>query len=62
MPKFGTKNVLLGYFWQKIPYLGIFWQEFKKDYCHIWNQHPQICQFAKFHEKTEIPEFGTKNA
>ena len=29
--------------------------------CHIWNQHPQICLFAKFHEKTRTPKFGTKN-
>ena len=46
----------------KMPYLGIFKQEFKKNYCQIWNQHPQICLFAKFHEKTKMPKFGTKNA
>ena len=34
MPKFGTKNVLFGYFWT-----GIF-----KNFCHIWVKHPQICQ------------------
>ena len=31
MPKFGTKNAWFGYFWTGI------W----KQYCHIWNQHPQ---------------------
>ena len=35
---------------------------FLKNYCHIWNQHPQICIFAKFCEKTKMPKFGTKNA
>ena len=28
MPKFGTKNALFGYFRPKLPYLGIFGQEF----------------------------------
>ena len=56
----------------KMPYLGIFDQKcliwvvlgknFKKDYCHVWNQHLQICLFAKFHEKTKMPKSGTKNA
>ena len=31
MPKFVTKNALHGYFWPKIPYLGIFDQK-----CLIW--------------------------
>ena len=60
MSKFGTKNALFGYFWPKMPYLGIFWEKFKKYHCHIWNQHPQICRFSKIHEKTKIPKFGTK--
>ena len=34
MPKFGTKSALFGYFWARI----------LKNYCHIWDQHPQICQ------------------
>ena len=33
-PKSGTKNVLFGYFWTRI----------LKNYCHIWNQHLQICR------------------
>ena len=28
LPKFQTKNALFGYFWPKMPYLGIFEQEF----------------------------------
>ena len=62
MPKFRTKNDLFGYFWPKMPYLGIFGVEFQKWYCHIWNQHLQICVVARFFEKTKIPKFGTKNA
>ena len=38
-----------------------FWTRISKQYCHIWNQHPQTCLFAKFHQKTKIPNFGTKN-
>ena len=57
MPKFGTKNVIFCYFWSKMPYFGTFRLEFLKNYCHFWNQHPQICLFANFHEK-----LGTKNA
>ena len=52
MPKFGTKNALFGYFWVRI----------LKNYCHIWNQHPQICLFPKFRGKTNILKFETKNA
>ena len=50
--KFGTKSALFGYFWAKI----------LKDYCHILNQHPQICIFAKFREKIKMPKLGTKSA
>ena len=32
-PKFGTKNALFGFIWGRI----------LKNYCHISNQHPQIC-------------------
>ena len=60
MPKSGTKNALLGYFWQKMRYLGIFVQDFWKSYSHIWNQHPPICLIAKVWKK-EMPNFGTKN-
>ena len=33
MSKFQTKNALFKYFSPKIPYLVIFGQEFKKNYC-----------------------------
>ena len=52
MPKFGTTNALLGYFWGRI----------LKNYCHIWNQQTQICQIVKFLDKTKLPKFWTKNA
>ena len=51
MPKFGNKNVLLGYSWPKI----------LKSYCDILNQGPQICQNLKFFEITETLKFGTKD-
>ena len=35
MPKFGTKNVLLGYFWARIAIL--------LNCYHIWDQRPGIC-------------------
>ena len=36
----------------KMPDFGILGLEFEwKQYCHIWNQHPQICLIAKFCEK-----------
>ena len=50
MPKFGSKNALLGYFWTRI------W----KHYCHIWNVHTRICLGEKFRKKTKMPKFGTK--
>ena len=45
-----------------MPYLGIFGLEFKKNYCHIWNQHLGISVIAKLCEETKMPKFGTKNA
>ena len=44
MPKLGTKNAWFGYFWTGI------W----KQYCRIWNDHPQICENAKFLWKKSI--------
>ena len=35
----------------KIPSLGSFWLEFSKNYCHIWNQYPQISLIRKFPKK-----------
>ena len=41
--------------------LSYFWDGIWKQYCHIWNQHPRICQTEKFHEKINMPKFGDKN-
>ena len=38
---FLTKNALFGYSRARI----------LRNYCHIWNQHPKMCQIAKFCEK-----------
>ena len=51
MSKFGTKNVLFGYFSF----------ETYKQYCHISTQHTRICLIAKFCEKMKMPKFRTKN-
>ena len=50
--KFGTKNALFGYFWDRI----------LKNYWHIWNQNRQIFQIGKNREKMKMSKFGTKNA
>ena len=46
--------------WPKMLHVSIFGLEFKKNYCHIWNQHPRICLIAKCRKKAKIPEFGAK--
>ena len=46
----------------KMLYLGIFGLEFKKNYCHIWNQDPWICLIAKYCEIMKMPKFGSKSA
>ena len=48
MQNFQKKCLNLGL---KLPYLGIFELDFLKNYCHISNQHLQICQFGKFLKK-----------
>ena len=53
MPKFGTKNDLLGIFDQECVIWVFLGKNVLKNYCHIWNQHPQICLFAKFHKKNK---------
>ena len=60
IPNFGTRNALFGYFWPKMPYLGVFGQEFWKYFCHIWNKHPPICLIVKFCEKQEYLILGSK--
>ena len=52
MAKLKTKLALFGYFWAII----------LQNYCHVWNQHPQICLFAKFCEKGKMTKFGIKRA
>ena len=37
----------------KVPYLGIFVLNLKKNYSRIWNKHSQICQFCKFWGKSK---------
>ena len=44
----------------KMPYLGVFRPELKKNYCHIWNQHPWICLNAKYHEIIKMPKVDQK--
>ena len=47
---------------QKIPYSGYFWaRTWKKMYCFVWNQHPQVCQFAKFGKKKMMSKIVSKN-
>ena len=41
-----------------MPYLGIFEVNFENDYYHISNQHPQICQIAKFCKNEKLLKFG----
>ena len=41
-------------------YLGILGEELFKKLSHIWNQHPAICQVAKFCEK-KLSNLGAKN-
>ena len=53
--KLGIKNASFAYFFTKNALSGYLWATIFKDYCYIWNQHPQICLFAKFRK------FGTTN-
>ena len=39
--KLGSKNTLFRYFWA----------QFNKNYNHIFNQRPRICENIKFHPK-----------
>ena len=40
--------------------IHVFYLEFKKKYCYIWNYQPRIYLIAKFPEKIKMPKFGTK--
>ena len=61
-PNLGPKMPFFGIFDQKCLIWVFLDKNFKKDFCHIWNQHPWICIIAKFLEETKMPKFGTKNA
>ena len=50
MPEFGTKNALFEYFWARI----------LKNFCHILNQHAQICLIANFLKKQKCLNLGPK--
>ena len=50
------KMAYLGFLLRKMGHFGLFWEKLWRTFCHIWNQHPQICLFAKFHEKTVMPK------
>ena len=50
MYKFRTQNALFRYFSART----------LKNYCHIWNQHPQICIFANFAKKQKCLNLGPK--
>ena len=41
---------------------GSSWERILKNYCHIRNQHPLICQIPKIRKKLKKPKFGTKSA
>ena len=62
MFKFRTRNVLLSIFDQECLIWVFLCKNFLKNYCHNRNQHPQFCVFAKFHEKSKLHKFETKNA
>ena len=41
-------------------YLGIFELKFQKNYCHICNQHYQICLIGNFLKKQKCLNLGPK--
>ena len=62
LPKFGIKNALFGnvsarFLKTQARFLKV---SFLKSYCHICNQHRQICKIAKFHEKQNCLRFGSQ--
>ena len=44
----------------KMSYFGIFLARILKNYFHIWNQHPRICQ--KYEFLTNTLNFGIRSA
>ena len=51
IPKFGNPNALLGIFDQECLIWVFQVKNFQKNQFFISNQHPQICQTAKFCQK-----------
>ena len=45
----------------KIPYLGIFWLQFDKNDCEIFNQYSHIFENIMFHPKQTKNKLRTKN-
>ena len=58
----GPNMSFFGIFDQICLILVFLGKNFLKNYCHIWNQHLQICLFAKFYEKTKMTKLGSTNA
>ena len=58
--KIWWKNEIV-YIWDKNVLFGYFATRILKNYYHIWNQDPRICQVAIFCEKIKMLKFGTKN-
>ena len=46
--------------WDQKCIIWVFLDYILKSYCHIWNQHPQICLTAKFYKEKRMPKFSTK--
>ena len=62
MPKFGTENGFIWYFWPKMPYLGIFDQEFQKNFAIFEISALKLALLQNLVQKIKILKFGTKNA
>ena len=60
--KISDQKCLIWVFLIKNAFFLCFWAIILKKYCHIWNQHPQICLVARFCETAKMCTFGTKNA
>ena len=60
MPKLGTKNTLCGCFWPKIPYLGIFGQEFKKTIVIYKINTVKFVYLQNFTKKQKFLNLGPK--
>ena len=51
--KISLKNKMSIY-WTNSALFGYLWAEILKQYCHIWNQHPQVCQKWAFNSYTKF--------